>query len=59
MGGVGAVPLGNEVALNVKCGGPGKGYEVIGKSGQQGCHGAVNKGEPMPKAKALFPGWEK
>lgn len=59
MGGVGAVPLGNEVALNVEGGGPGKGYRQYGQSGSQGCHGKPDAGSPMPKAKALFPGWEK
>jgi hypothetical protein len=58
MGGVGAVKLGNEVALNVKGGGPGKGRTVM-PSGSQCMTGAPNKGDPMPKAKALFPGWEK
>jgi hypothetical protein len=32
-----AVPLGNEVALNVKGGGPGVGRTVM-KTGSQGCH---------------------
>jgi hypothetical protein len=50
---------GNAVALNVGGGGPGKGYEVIGKSGQQGQHGNVNPGNPTPNAKELWPGWEK
>jgi hypothetical protein len=54
-----SVKLGNEVALNVGGGGPGKGYKQYGQSGSQGCHGAPAKGDPMPKAKALWPGWEK
>src|SRR5262249_52455918 len=36
--------LGNEVALNVGAGGPGKGREVF-KSGSQSLHGPVNRGE--------------
>ena len=38
MGTMKQVPLGNEVAKNVGTGGPGKGREVIGKSGTQGHH---------------------
>src|SRR5215471_18547582 len=34
------VPLGNAVALNVNGGGPGKGREVVGKSGTQAQHGS-------------------
>jgi len=37
--------LGNEVALNVGAGGPGKGREVF-KSGSQGFHGSAVQGEP-------------
>jgi hypothetical protein len=37
--------LGNEVALNVKGGGPGKGREVF-RSGSQGTHGPTVAGEP-------------
>jgi hypothetical protein len=36
--------LGNEVALNVSGGGPGKGREVF-RSGSQGTHGPVAQGE--------------
>jgi hypothetical protein len=50
---------GNEVALNVKGGGPGKGYVQYGQSGSQGCHGKPDAGSPMPKAKPLWDGWEK
>jgi hypothetical protein len=32
------VPLGNSVAGNVNGGGPGRGREIIGKSGSQGNH---------------------
>jgi hypothetical protein len=35
------VPFGNEVALNVKGGGPGVGYTLYGSSGTQGQHGAA------------------
>jgi hypothetical protein len=38
MGTMKQVPLGNEVAKNVGTGGPGKGREIIGKSGTQGHH---------------------
>lgn len=55
MGGVGAVKLGNEVALNVGKGGPGTGRTVM-KTGSQGSHGAPSYGSPMPKGE-LFPGW--
>ena len=50
--------LGNQVALNVGGGGPGKGRTIY-KSGQQCMGGAPDRGNPTPKAKALFPGWEK
>jgi hypothetical protein len=49
---------GNEVALNVKGGGPGKGYVQYGQAGQQGTHGTPDKGNKMPKAKPLWEGWE-
>jgi hypothetical protein len=35
------VPFGNEVALNVKGGGPGTGRTLYGQSGLQGQHGPV------------------
>jgi hypothetical protein len=38
------VKLGNEVALNVSGGGPGKGREIH-RSGSQAMHGAPNRGE--------------
>jgi hypothetical protein len=49
-GGAGYNPVkyGNEVALN--------GRTLYGQSGSQGCHGSVNRGEPMPKAKPLWEG---
>jgi len=50
--------FGNAVALNVGGGGPGRGYEVM-KSGSQCRTGPANPGNPMPKAKPLFPGFEK
>ena len=49
--------LGNSVAARTKEG-PGGSREVM-PSGSQSMTGPVNRGEPMPKAKALFPGWEK
>ena len=51
--------FGNEVALNVGGGGPGKGRVLHGQAGSQGCHGTPAPGNPMPKAKELWPGWEK
>jgi hypothetical protein len=54
-----SVKLGNEVALNVGKGGVGTGRKQYGQAGSQGCHGAPDPGDPMPKAKALWPGWEK
>jgi hypothetical protein len=50
--------LGNKLAQNVGEGGPGKGRDIY-KTGSQCQTGAVNPGNPLPKAKALFPGWEK
>jgi hypothetical protein len=38
MGTAKQVPLGNAVATNVNGGGPGRGREIIGKSGYQGRH---------------------
>jgi hypothetical protein len=49
--------LGNSLAAATKCG-PGGSREVM-RSGSQGMTGAPAQGNPMPKAKALFPGWEK
>jgi hypothetical protein len=40
------VPFGNEVALNVKGGGPGEGRTLYGQSGSQGVHGPTNPGSP-------------
>lgn len=41
--------LGNELALNVQGGGPGKGRETF-RSGSQGTHGPVNPGHsPAPR----------
>ena len=39
------VPYGNQVALNVGQGGPGKGREVM-RTGSQGVHGAPAQGAP-------------
>jgi hypothetical protein len=52
--------LGNAKALELAGkgkAGPGAGREVM-PSGSQCMTGPVNRGEPMPKAKALWPGWE-
>ena len=49
------VPLGNELAPQVKCG-PGGSREIIGKSGAQAQHGAVNPGAPdRPSTKGQWP----
>jgi hypothetical protein len=53
-----SVSLGNEVALNVRGGGPGTGRTIY-KTGTQCMTGAPDKGNPTPKAKELWPGWEK
>jgi hypothetical protein len=47
------VKFGNEVALNVGKGGPGAGREVM-PSGGQGCHGAVNPGQPRPAGRGIL-----
>jgi hypothetical protein len=39
------VKFGNELALNVKGGGPGTGRTLHGQSGSQGCHGTPAQGE--------------
>jgi hypothetical protein len=43
------VKFGNEVALNVRGGGPGVGRTVYA-SGSQGTQGAVNPGDPRPNS---------
>jgi hypothetical protein len=47
-----SVPLGNEVALNVKGGGPGAGREVT-RSGSQGVHGPV-AGTSKPQGREIL-----
>jgi hypothetical protein len=44
------VPFGNQVALNVKGGGPGTGRTLHGQSGTQGTHGPTNPGSPRPQS---------
>jgi len=46
------VPFGNEVALNVKGGGPGKGYTVY-KTGSQDQHGPV-AGQRRPQGRDIL-----
>jgi len=46
--GLNPTPYGNEVALNVKGGGPGAGRTLYGQAGSQGVHGGVNPGDPRP-----------
>src|SRR6516225_5367906 len=47
------VPFGNEVALNVKGGGPGAGRKLYGQSGTQGQHGPV-AGTPRPQGRDIL-----
>jgi hypothetical protein len=47
------VPFGNQVALNVKGGGPGTGREVMA-SGSQGCHGTPAQGNPPAQGKDIL-----
>jgi hypothetical protein len=47
------VPFGNEVALNVGRGGPGKGREVFA-SGSQSTHGSTNPGSPRPQGRGIL-----
>jgi hypothetical protein len=47
------VPFGNQVALNVKGGGPGKGRDVMA-CGSQGTHGATNPGSPRPPGRGIL-----
>jgi hypothetical protein len=50
------VPFGNQVALNVKGGGPGVGRTVYGQSGNQGTHGSTNPGAPgLPSTRGQWP----
>jgi hypothetical protein len=48
--------LGNRLAVETKCGAGGS-REVM-KTGSQGVHGNVERGNPKP-AGTLFPGWER
>jgi hypothetical protein len=48
-GSPGSVPLGNQVALNVQGGGPGKGRTVYG-CGSQDMHGSANPGNAPNKS---------
>jgi hypothetical protein len=50
------VQYGNEVALNVRGGGPGKGRDPAMRSGSQGCHGTPAAGNPLPVGE-IFPGF--
>lgn len=45
---------GNQVALNVKAGGPGVGRTLYGQSGSQGTHGAVVPGNAPAKNKDIM-----
>jgi hypothetical protein len=49
--------LGNELSAKIECG-PGGGRKVYA-CGSQGVQGKPSPGSPMPKARALFEGWEK
>jgi|SRR6516165_12366376 len=48
------VPFGNEVALNVKGGGPGAGRTLHGQSGSQGCHGQPVSGNAPAKNRDIL-----
>jgi hypothetical protein len=51
-----SVPLGNQVALNVKGGGPGTGRTLYGSSGSQGQHGTPDRGMPgLPSTRGQWP----
>jgi len=52
-----STPLGNEVALNVGKGGPGKGRTIYA-TGTQCMTGAPDRGNPMPVGE-IFPGFKK
>ena len=47
-------PLGNQVALNVGRGGPGKGYVQHGQSGSQGQHGQPVAGNPTTPSQDIW-----
>ena len=50
------VPFGNQLALNVKGGGPGAGRTLHGQSGSQGCHGQPAQGAPgLPSTRGQWP----
>jgi hypothetical protein len=50
------VKFGNELALNVKGGGPGAGRTLYGQSGLQGCHGQPAQGaEGLPSTRGQWP----
>jgi hypothetical protein len=49
--------LGNEVAATTVCGVGGS--RTIYKTGTQDVQGAPAKGDPMPRPKELWPGWNK
>jgi hypothetical protein len=53
MGGMGAVKLGNEVALNVGGGGPGTGRVLLGQSGTNQQYGPA-AGKPAPQGKDIL-----
>jgi hypothetical protein len=48
-------PFGNEVAANTVCG-PGGSREVM-RSGGQGMHGGVNRGNPQPRQSDILSGY--
>jgi hypothetical protein len=50
------VMLGNQKALDVKGGGPGRGRDPAMRSGSQGTHGPTNPGMPgLPSTKGQWP----
>ena len=50
----GSVPLGNQLATNVGCGGPGKGRTLYGQSGVQGQHGSPAPGNAPAKGRDIL-----
>jgi hypothetical protein len=50
------VPFGNQVALNVKGGGPGAGRTLHGQAGTQGTHGQPAQGQTgLPSTRGQWP----
>jgi hypothetical protein len=50
----GSIPLGNQIATNVGCGGPGTGRTLYGQSGSQGTHGQPAPGNAPAKGRDIL-----